>query len=39
MIIQGQVGPAAVQSIQPGTTPAVRLGQLGDVVVSELHGR
>lgn len=38
MLIQGQVG-ASTQSIAPGTTPPVRLGQLGDVVVSELHGR
>lgn len=39
MLIQGQVGPTSPQSIQPGTLPPVRLGQLGDVVVSELHGR
>jgi hypothetical protein len=39
MLIQGQVGPQGPQSTQPGTTPAVRLGQLNDVIVSELHGR
>ena len=39
MLIQGQVGPASPQSVQPGTPTAVRQGQLGDVVVSELHGR
>lgn len=39
MLIQGQVGPAAVQSLSSGTNPTIRLGQLGDMVVSELHGR
>lgn len=39
MLIQGQVGQPAVTSIQAGATPAIRQGQLGDVVVSELHGR
>lgn len=39
MLIQGQVGPSSVQSAAPGTNPTVRLGQLGDLVVSELHGR
>lgn len=39
MLIQGQVGPTSTQSVQPGATPTVRLGQLGDVIVSELHGR
>lgn len=39
MLIQGQVGPTSVQSAAPGTNPTVRLGQLGDVIVSELHGR
>jgi hypothetical protein len=37
MLIQGQVGqslPAA-----SGSTPAVRVGNLGDMIVSELHGR
>jgi hypothetical protein len=38
MIIQGQVGPIA-QSATPGTNPPLRQGQLGDMVVSELHGR
>ena len=38
MIIQGQVGaPAGTNA--PGSTPAIRQGQLGDLVVSELHGR
>ena len=38
MLIQGQVGaPAGTNA--PGATPAIRQGQLGDLVVSELHGR
>jgi hypothetical protein len=38
MIIQGQVGaPAGTNA--PGSTPAIRQGQLGDMIVSELHGR
>jgi len=39
MLIQGQVGPSSTQSVQPGSTPAVRLGQQGDLIASELHGR
>lgn len=39
MLIQGSVGQPSVTSIQPGTTPTIRQGQLGEVVVSELHGR
>jgi hypothetical protein len=39
MLIQGQVGPSSAQSVQPGSTPAVRLGQQGDLIASELHGR
>jgi len=39
MLIQGQVGPTSTQSVAPGSTPPVRQGQLGDVIVSELHGR
>jgi hypothetical protein len=38
MLIQGQVG-APAGSNQPGATPAIRQGQLGDMIVSELHGR
>lgn len=38
MLIQGQVG-APAQSVSTGATPPIRQGQLGDVVVSELHGR
>jgi hypothetical protein len=38
MIIQGQVG-APGQSITSGSTPPLRQGQLGDMIVSELHGR
>jgi hypothetical protein len=38
MIIQGQVG-APAQTNTPGSTPAIRQGQLGDMIVSELHGR
>lgn len=39
MLIQGQVGAPGAQSLTPGTQPTVRAGQLGDVIVSELHGR
>jgi hypothetical protein len=39
MIIQGTVGQPTAQSFSPGATPNIRLGQLGDVVISELHGR
>jgi hypothetical protein len=39
MLIQGQVGPSSAQSAQPGATPAIRQGQQGDLIASELHGR
>lgn len=39
MLIQGSVGQPSTTSIQAGTTPTIRLGQLGDVIMSELHGR
>ena len=39
MQIQGTVGQPSAQSIQPGTQTNVRQGNLGDVIVSELHGR
>ncbi|CAB4129511.1 hypothetical protein UFOVP118_78 [uncultured Caudovirales phage] len=39
MLIQGSVGQPSVTSIQPGTTPTLRQGQLGEMVVQELHGR
>jgi hypothetical protein len=40
MQIQTQVGPiATTQSIAPGSIAAVRSGNLGDTIVSELHGR
>jgi hypothetical protein len=39
MLIQGQVGQPTISSIAAGATPAIRQGQLGDVIVSELHGR
>jgi len=38
MLIQGQVG-APAGSNQPGATQAIRQGQLGDLIVTELHGR
>jgi hypothetical protein len=38
MIIQGQVGSTS-QSVTTGANPPIRQGQLGDVIVSELHGR
>ena len=37
MLIQGSVGQPSVTSIQPGTTPTIRQGQLGDVIMSELQ--
>jgi hypothetical protein len=40
MLIQGQVAPiASTQSIAPGTQAPIRTGNLGDLIVSELHGR
>lgn len=39
MLIQGQVGPTSTQSVSAGSTPPMRLGQQGDVIVTELHGR
>jgi hypothetical protein len=39
MLIQGSVGPQNASSLAAGTNPTVRQGQLGDVIVSELHGR
>lgn len=39
MLIQGSVGQPSLTSIQPGTTPTLRQGQLGEMVVQELHGR
>jgi len=39
MIIQGQVGHPVAASMAAGTNPPIRQGQLGDLVVSELHGR
>lgn len=39
MIIQGQVGPQSGNtSLGAGTNPSIRQGQLGDVIISELHG-
>jgi hypothetical protein len=40
MQVQTQVGPiATTASIAPGTVAAMRSGNLGDVIMSELHGR
>ena len=39
MLLQGSVGPPSVTSLGVGVQPTIRLGQLGDVVVSELHGK
>jgi hypothetical protein len=38
MQIQGIVG-APANSLSAGSTPSARMGQLGDLIVSELHGR
>ena len=37
MLIQGSVGQPSTTSIQPGTTPTLRQGQLGEMVVQSLH--
>jgi hypothetical protein len=39
MLVQGQVGQPTTTSIAAGTAQSIRQGQLGDIVVSELHGR
>lgn len=40
MLIQNQVGPiATTASIAPGTQAPARAGQLGETIVTELHGR
>ena len=40
MLIQNQVGPiASTSSISPGIQSPGRAGQLGDTIISELHGR
>jgi hypothetical protein len=40
MLIQNQVGPIATnQSISPGILAPMRAGNMGDAIVSELHGR
>lgn len=36
---EGTVGPAFAQSMTPGTCATNRLGQLGDMIVSSLHGK
>ena len=38
MLIQGSVGQPSTTSIQPGTTPTLRQGQLGEMVVQQMHG-
>lgn len=39
MIIQGQIGQPTTTSMAAGTTPPARQGQLGELIVSELHGK
>lgn len=39
MLIHGQVGQPGGQSVQPGKTPAIRAGQLGELITSPLHGQ
>jgi hypothetical protein len=39
MFLQGLVGPQSAQSQAQGTPQTIRLGQLNDIVVSELHGK
>lgn len=38
MLIQGEVGPGSSSSLAAGSTPNIRQGQLGELVVSKLHG-
>ena len=40
MLVQEQVGPQAVgQSLSPSSQVAQRAGQLGDTIISGLHGK
>jgi hypothetical protein len=39
MLIQGTVGQPSTASIAPGTPTTARVGQLGEVIVSEVQGR
>jgi len=40
MLTQGQVGPIAIStSLNPGVQPAMRLGNMGDSIITELQGR
>ena len=39
MFLQATVGPQAQQSLAPGTSGNMRLGQQNDLIVSELHGK
>jgi hypothetical protein len=39
MFLQGTVGPQSAQSLGPGVAGNFRIGQLNDLIVSELHGK
>ena len=39
MQVQGTVGPQSAQSLSSGTPGNLRLGQMNDLIVSELHGK
>lgn len=39
MLIQGQVGQPSTSSISSGANPTLRQGQLGELIINELHGR
>ena len=39
MLIQGEVGPSSSSSIAPGSNVNLRQGQLGELIINELHGR
>jgi hypothetical protein len=39
MLIQGQVGQPSQSSISAGANPTLRQGQLGELIINELHGR
>lgn len=39
MLVQGEVGPSSSSSITAGGSVNIRQGQLGEVIVQQLHGR
>jgi hypothetical protein len=39
MLLQGIVGPQSAQSLAAGSAATTRMGQLNDIILSELHGK